>query len=490
MKKRTAAAIIVTGVAGAVCIMKALRKKRRDNSTLRAQAAIALQEEKHAEALLYLRQISHPTPADLLQMSEAHEASGHAFEALSIITHLLSQQPSIELSQTRLRIHSQLGLYKMALKDLILLNILDKSTNHSEELSDALKAVSSLEAHRHTTLLPPSDILYADFFSTLTSLATIEDPATVFIQSGEYRKCWDLVKEPESDLHRLIKGCMVYVHGNLKEAIAVLADVKNELGRALLFYFLVEKRRQKSATHFRCVKSKCFTFVPPLSAFRMDANEEAKLSRSEDPSVHFYLAKAYEYLEMPEKQQKSLERSLELNSSFPATVYKIILSIKQRNNVEALELIKAAEKVFPEQLNLHCIAIEFFVREGLHNEALEWLCNMERIDTSDPRTHLFKYIVGRAIGKPNPQHILSAIDSDPLYFKTYIYLANHLMDTDRSIEASKAALHHAHGFDEAFTAYQLVCFVETHEEVKRECPSLFMNERIPEQSDKSSKNNN
>lgn len=474
MKKRTVALAVSLGLVSTFCVVKALHRRKQRRSSLRAQAAASFQEGKDMEGLEYLSKIAEPSPADLVSMASAHERLGNLFESSIILTHLIEFSPNtLEFIESRLRIHLLLGLSRPALKDMILLKVLEKDDSRSGELIDALMATSSLHAINHIAESHPSNILFDDFFETLFFLETLEDPVAVFIKSKEYSKCWQLVESSQRDIHKLIKGSMEYIKGNIERAIAILEDVKYQPGRAINIFLKAKLSRDRINTYKRCEKSKYFRNTRRPTEFKIELADELVFEFSEDPTTHYYLAKAYENLEIPEKQQFHLERLLSLISSAPGAVYQIISLIRSENIPAVIEAIKQSLEMYPENINLHCVSVEFFVHCQMQNEALEWLCNMERIGSKDPRTLLFKYVVGKMLGKPNINHLNAAIEADPLYFKTYVYLANHLTDNNEARKACRDALEHAHGFDEVFTACQITFFLEAHTEAKYECPSLF-----------------
>lgn len=446
---------LLAGAIVCICAIK-LSKGSRSSQTLAAQGFAAFNERKFEEALILLLQVKDPTFEVDVKIYECYEQLGNLASALIYLNRCVKAKRLNTLIMARFKIHMSLEMSRAAFKDLFLLNLIHNDLHHKDSASEFLKQVSADLARTHKIEGFASRVNYADFFETLFFLKDIQDPAIVFLNSSEYEKCFEFVKESEEPLHRLLLACFYLVNGEFSPALKTLEPFKTgDSALAPYFRMLIYFIRSKKLTS------------KEVDALRAKAGTET------DPTVLFYISKVFDSIDERTLQFEALQRCMNL---FPHSCVSSALAvwyIRQGNQVEASRLIKLALKEYPDSMNLACIALEYFLLRKNLDEASALMERSEQAFPDDPRVFLFKYTISEALGRPEPKFLEHGISLDPNYFKLYIYLGNVCSTGEESMRAYKEALRCARSYDEIFTAYQLLVVTETQNELFREFPDLF-----------------
>ncbi|ELA41261.1 uncharacterized protein VICG_01750 [Vittaforma corneae ATCC 50505] len=361
----------------------------------------------------------------------------------------------------RFNLHSSLEMRREAFKDLFLLNLINKDGEHKENASEFLKKICGGLAKAHKIEGLASPVNYADFFETLFFLKDKQDPAIVFLNSAEYKKCFEFVKESDNELHKLILGCFYLVNGDFTASLRTFECLENQqTGNDFVRYakvlvsFIKSKRLTKKETE----------------------NIKESLAIETDPTVLYYISKIFESIDSRNLQFEALQKCVTVLPNSCAFCSLIVWHIRQKNHTEAYRLIKSSLKDYTDSMNLVCIALEYFLMERKIEEAVSLMDKAEKVFTNDPRIFLFKYMISEALGRADPHYLSQGIEIDPRYFKLYVYLGNTCPSGEESAAAYRKALDCARNYDEIFTAYQLLIVTETQNELFREFPDLFVQE--------------
>lgn len=459
MGKKSNAIVFALAVAGAAYAVDKLWRRRPRGSSCLAQAIVCIQEQRFQEALGHLDCVPGKSRDVLLKMAHCHEQLGNLTDALVCVDRAIGDGLDAELLGQRLGLHKSLGMDEDAFRDVFALHLLRPSRENSEATAACLKAYSMRRARAHKIDGWASDINFSDFFETMFFIMDLEDPVAVFIGSGEYEKCYEYVKDESSELHRFIKGCFCYVNGDTAGTLAILKNEAYIYSRMMYAFTMVMRRKDYGARDGG-----------------LSTAEEMQLMQwegSADQTIQFYLAKIWGCLDSTEHQMACINRCLALGQTAPALGAKIVLLIRQERREEAHALIDTALALFPENINLHCIAIECFMHSNDIQKSVSLLLQIECHHCSDPRIYIFKYLLGKAAGSPDAGLLRAAVEADPRYFRSCIYLGNHLMGTDEAPAVYEKALNSARSVDELYVAYQLLTVVETQNALLQEHPELF-----------------
>ena len=488
-------ALLVAGTA--YTIRNCWGRRTRDGHRL-PQAIVCMEKQDFHTALEHLRGIRNKSYEVCLKMYICHEGLGNITDAIIYINRCISMEFSPDLVEKRYLLNKRARMHRDAFKDIFMLNMIDKGQKYNEETSRCLKTYSMLKADSYQIVGWASKINFADFFDTLFFIKDLQDPTAVFIESEEYEKCFDLVRDGSSDLHRFLKGCFCYVNGDLDGAAEALRDEEYMYSRVL--HLFIKTGKSKLAVRGDIKDTKCTLdsincavpddeskdtpLIEPNALPKVKNNALAGLSNAEralvaqcsgskDPTILFYLAKILGNLGMQERELRAINQCLKINETAAALSHKIVILITQNKGDESMSLINRALDAFPESINLHCIAIEYFLYSQHIQRSVALLLRIESHHSSDARISLFKYLLSKAAGAPDIGFLRAAIEADPRYYKPYIHLGNHLMGTEESMHLYRKALECARNFNELYTAFQLLIVVEAQDDLLRDYPGLF-----------------
>lgn len=221
---------IILGIIASVAIGYIVNKwikKKTNSASLKAQGIIYFKEGKYKEAIGVLLQIKNPDLEVLKLLVESNEKLGKYTDALININKCIGiVQTKTEFTK-RHEIHKLLGMNFESFKDLFILSVIEKDGNYKDVASNSLKKLSAMHTKSHKIVGWASDINFSDFFESLFFLKDLQDPAVVFINSKEYKKCFDFVKESNSECHRFLLASLYFVNGNILECISVLNNIKD-----------------------------------------------------------------------------------------------------------------------------------------------------------------------------------------------------------------------------------------------------------------------
>ncbi|KAI4291386.1 hypothetical protein PAPHI01_0660 [Pancytospora philotis] len=528
MGRRSSAVLIAAGAAGAAYALGRLLKEKRDHNL--AHAMVCLRERDYQEAAGHLAQIAFKSKRVLLLLSDCHEQIGNLADAIAYVDLCLKrlresqtllgrfrglfqslvggadadEEPAGQagsaavpitmegLIARRLRLHKACDMHRAAFKDAFLLGLLTNDGKYKSATSESLKACSLERARDYRIVGWASRINFDDFFETLFFLADVQDPAAVFIASSEYEKCYELVKDGDTELHRFLRGCFCYVNGSFHQALAIFrTQAQSHLYSRLMLLFvkctvrldLIAAPEHADAASYTRVRKNGAPKRADASGLalseqsaRLDEQERkalAEFSESSDPTVLFYASKIYEGLKMPERSLALLDKCIAARRTAPAVGYKIVLLLRTGalGNVE--QLISDAVETFTDSLNLYCIAIEFYLHCSKIQRASELLAAIEHVYRGDPRICVFKYLISKALGRADISFLRAGVEADRRYFRVYMYLGNHLMGESEAKPLYLKALACSKSFEEAYTVFQVLTVVETEEELTREYPELL-----------------
>ncbi|KAI5169863.1 hypothetical protein PAEPH01_1054 [Pancytospora epiphaga] len=552
MKGKRNTALIITALAGAAYLASKVLKKKCDHHL--AQAIVSMKDGDYSAAVEYLSQIPVKNNEVLLLLSDCHDKLHNVTDAVAylnmcirnirgketilgiiqdITLRLMSGGTAYnhgdlkKLVEKRFAIYSENGMSMEAFKDAFLLSIMADDTKYKNISTEYLK-VCTLERSRNYCITGwASNINFEDFFQTLFFLENVKDPSAVFLASGEYEKCYEYVSDGNTEFHRFLKGCFLYVNGDVAGAASIFIG-ETYLYSKMMFIFIkvtarpnfkplpvlegtvedkggMEKGHKETAlsetndksnsstegndgsssksTTENTTKTKAKNFTKNNKKYRelaikrlnkYELNIFEHLLDNEDLTVQLYVAKMFEGLKMVDMQLQSIDRCLTNRRTAPGMGQKIIIYIRQDRQQSAVKLITEAVTTFPDSINLHCIAIEYFLHIGDYQRGAELLQQIECFYRKDPRIFIFKYLLSKAGGNPDVGYLREGISIDPKYFKTYIYLGNHLMGDEESLQIYQDALACARTFDELFTVFQVLTVVETEQELTSEYPKLFV----------------
>lgn len=451
-KRREMIVLAVLATAAMGYIASRFIQKKTKSESLKALGMAYLKEKDYKAALQAFSKVGEEDREILLGMSECYENLGNLTSALIYLNKCIKMQREKDLILKRFEIHKRLDMNREAFKDVFLLSIISKDGNYKDMATDFLKKLSSDLAKAHRTSGWASKINFADFFDTLFFLRDEQDPAVVFINSKEYEKCFEFIVDSDEKLHRFLLGCFYFVNGDYHSCFGIFDKLNFKYSDILL----------------TLMRSKRLT-VAEIEELKKQVYVE------QDPTVLFYMAKVFEVLNEKACQGECLDKLLKIYPCACATNSKIVWLIKQGRHEEALGLIRASLKTYADDINLICIALEYFMMRKNLDECVAILQRAEKIYKDDPRIYLFKFMMSEAVNKPEPDFLRKGIELDPKYFKLYIYLGNTLSSGEESAKTFRKALECARTFDEVYTVYQLLIVVESQNDIFREYPDLFKN---------------
>lgn len=453
MTKRKEVVILTVLAAAAIgYVASRFMQKKSKSKSLRALGMVCLKERDYKAALQALSKVDGEDYGLSLAMSECHENLGNLTSALVYLSKCIKTHRERDLILRRFEIHKRLDMNREAFKDVFLLSIIFKDGGYKDMATDFLKKLSSEMARGHKTSGWASKINFADFFDTLFFLRDEQDPAVVFINSKEYEKCFEFIVDSEKKLHRFLLGCFYFVNGDYHSTFKIFDRLDFRYSDILVMFM-----RSKKLT---------ITEIEEL---------KRRISAEEDPTILFYMAKVFETHNEKTCQLECLDNLLKIYPCASATNSKIVWLIKQGMHEEASSLIKASLKTYADDINLVCIALEYFMMRKNSDECIAILQRAEGIYRDDPRIYLFKFMMSEMAGQPKSSFLRKGIELDPKYFKLYIYLGNTMSSGEESAETFRKALECARTFDEIYTVYQLLIVVESQNDIFREYPDLFEN---------------
>lgn len=459
-KKKDALVIGLLAGAAACLVAWRLSRENKQPTTFAAQGFAAFTEGKFEEALVLLLQVKEADFNVNLKIYECYMQLGNLTSGLAALNKCIAMRRAEELVLKRFKLHMALDMEQEAFKDLFLVNLMSNDNTHKDNASDFLKKLCAGLAKTHKIDGFASPINYGDFFETLLFLKGIQDPAVVFINSGEYSKCFDFLKENESSLHRLLLGCFYLINGDFTSALRCFEQVI--AGGSDMFQYGEILR----------------LFIRSKKLTKRELDElKARIDNEADPTVLFYIARIFESVDERTLQYEALQKCIAASPNSSAFSSLIVWYIRQGNHTEAMRLIKLALKDFPECMNLVCITLEYYLMRKNLEEAVCLMERTEKMSSGDPRVFLFKYMISEAMGKPDLELLKRGISLDRKYFKQYIYLGNACASGEESVVAYREALKCARSYDEIFTAYQLLVVIETQNELFKEHPDLFASAR-------------
>lgn len=452
MSKKREGFIIGLAITAGVCYLasRIIRKKERA-SQLFSEGIECFNQQKYQDALNCLLECGFQDFETLHRIYECHEKLGNLTGALIYLNKCISLRRIESLISKRAEIFTKLEMNRDAFKDLFLLNLILKDNDSKENASDFLKKICNRLAKSHKSEEMASPVNYSDFFDTLFFLKDKQDPAIVFLNSGEYEKCYAYVQESEDELHRFILGCFYLVNGDFTAAMKILENSQSPYSNILAQFIKSRKLSPKELEDL-----------------------QKKMETEEDTTVLYYMSKIFENVGNATVQYEILQKCIRLNPNSVVISSIIVWYIRQKNHSEAMSLIKASLKEYPESLNLLCIALEYYIIRKNLDEAIILLEKAEKIFGDDPRIFLFKFMVNEAMGRVDTEILKQGIRADPKYFKLYFYLGDKCTSGEESVEAYRKALECARTYDEVFNVYQLLIVVETQNELFKEFPDLFI----------------
>lgn len=451
-KKREMIVLAVLATAAMGYIASRFVQKRTKTESLKALGMVYLKEKDFKTALQAFTKVGEEDYEILLGISECHENLGNLPSALMYLNRCIKMRREKSLILKRFETHKRLDMNREAFKDLFLLSIIFKDGEYKSMATDFLKRLCMDMAKAHKVSGWASKINFSDFFDTLFFLKDEQDPAVVFINSKEYEKCFEFIVDSKEKLHRFLLGCFHFVNGDYRGCLRIFDGVDFKYDD-----ILVTLMRSKRLT------------VSEIEELKKSIGNE------KDPTVLYYVAKVFETLDERTCQAECLDNLLEIYPCACATNSKIIWLIKQGRHEEARDLIRASLRTYPEDINLVCIALEYFIMRKDLDECTAILQRAETIYKEDPRIFLFKFMMSEMIDNPEPDFLRRGIELDPRYFKLYIYLGNALSSGKECADAFRRALECARAFDEIYTAYQLLTVVESQTEIFNEYPDLLEN---------------
>lgn len=450
-QKKIRDSIILGGAVAAAIFYIATRflKKEAKTNPAFTLAKKCIEEQKYQEALEHLMMIEEKEYDVLLKIFECHERLGNKTNALLYLDRCIKEQRDIQLIQRRFELHSTLEMKKEAFKDLFLVNLIKKEEKYKERAIEYLKKICAQLASAHKPQGHASRINYTDFFETQLFLKTMQDPAIVFINSGEYEKCYEYIKSSPIDLHRFLLGCFSIVNGEPSEASRILGTIKTPQSEILQQFIRSKRLTGKEVAELK-----------------------ERIKTESDPTVLYYMYKIFERQDEKRHQIEALEKSNKIEPNSVATSGLVVCSIRQKRE-DTERRIETGLKDYPESINLVCIALEYYIMQKRLEEAAALLEKAEKLFGDDPRVFLFKYTLGVALGEPNREYLRQGIKKDPKYFRLYIYLGDSCDTGEESVEVFRKALECARSYEEVFEAYQLLYVVEAQNELYKEHPDLF-----------------
>lgn len=455
-KRKDAVFIAILAGAAAWVIVSRFVKQKKHPETVAAQGLAAFAEQKYEEALTLLLQVKSPDFNINSKISECYEQLGNLTSALTYVNKCIKNSLSEELVLKRFKIHHSLDMERFAFKDLFIVNLINNGNVQKENASEFLKKLCGELAKAHKIDGFASPINFGDFFETLFFLKNIQDPAVVFLNSAEYQKCLEFVKESDDDLHVLILGCFQLVNGDFVTALKNFEQVST-----------VESEISKYGEILKM-------FVRSKKLLRRELEKlKARINTETDPTILLYIAKVFESIDERTLQYEALQKCVSVYPNSAAFSALIVWYIRQNNHTEAMRLIKLSLKDFPDCMNLVCITLEYYLMGKSIEDAISLMERAEKVFVGDPRVFLFKYMISEAVGNPNIDFLRMGIKIDPMYFKLHIYLGNVCSSGEESAVAYREALKCARSHDEIFTAYQLLVVIETQNEIFKDHPSLF-----------------
>lgn len=485
-KKTTTAALAIAVGAAAYFIRKYWR--RRDGARMwEMHADACILHENYTDALELLENIPNKTPSVYYKMACCHESLGNLTDALVFLNICIgsgigTDSPSLGCLERRYQIHRRAGLYREAFRDIFTLNMLDQEQKFSKEASECLKNYSARRASTHEVSGWASPVNFDEFFSGLAALIErLDGPVQAFLQSGEYRKCYEYVKGLSDPQSRFVAGCFEYVNGHVSRAIEMLSADEYLYSRLLCCLMRAERdsigrrysgeRREGDGEE---TKADTGAADGTTGGSGAEAKELlAELSGSDDPTVLFCLARICGCLGSRNQELFFIDAAISRVRAVSFLRYKIVWLIKQGVYQEAEGLIGETVDEYPDDIHTVCIAVEYYLCNGGLDISEQLLSAVEAVSEGDPRVPVLRYMVSRAAGKADATHLRTAIATDPLYYKSYIYLGNQLMGSEESRQAYDRALENARSFDELYTAYQLKTVVDVQDELLRMYPSMF-----------------
>lgn len=442
-------AAIVVGVVGS----KLLKTKSKDKS-IKAQGIVLHSETKYKEALEIFLMLEQKDFDVLSKISDCYYKLGSLTDSLIYLNKAIKMCMNRNLLDRRYEIHKSLAMDFEAFKDLFLLNKVFNDQKYSETSSNLLKKIAADRTKAHKISGWASKINFSDFFHIASFLEGKEDPAVLFINSMEYEKCYDFIKESEIPFHKFLLGCFYFVNGEYKKAVSIFENLNDNLHSNIILN-LIRARK---------LSEKEKSFLREL------------IDSENDPTILYYMCKIFDVLEDTESQNKCIQKLLNEHPSSTSTCLKIIslLRDERNNNIpEAADLISAGLKLYPADIGLTCIALEFYISVKSFADAKILLKRAKSVFQNDPRVKVLEYILDEAEGKENVELLKDAIGLDPKYFKPYAYYINTLSPGNEMCDVLIKALDAARSFDEIFTIYRFTIVLNAQMDLMDEYPELF-----------------
>lgn len=447
--------IAILGVVAAVAIgyfANKIIKKGIKRETSKAQGITSFKEKDYKKAIEILSILEDPDFSTCFMIYQANEKTGNLSNALVWINRCIKIKKESELFLKRHEIHKALDLNYEAFKDLFILSMLNKNGGYKEIASGFLKKYSMNQTKTHKISGWASSINFSDFFENIFFLNNLQDPLIVFINSKEYEKCYEFVKDSNDPLHQFILGCLHFVNGHIKDSAIVLEKGKDYPYSKIFLKFIKAKKLKEN-----------------------EIDDLKKLvEKEEDTTVLYFMSRIFEAVNEMDYQCRCLDKLISLNAVAPVFNLKIISYFKRGMAEEAAKLIEQSLKSFPDDINLICISLEYFIAVKDMERCQAILRSAENAFKNDPRIYLFKFMESEANDNPEPEFLKTSIRLDDKYFKPYIYLGNSLSDGEECARLFKKALDCARIHDEIFTAYQLLTVVEAQNDLFNDFPELFV----------------
>lgn len=452
-KRETIIMGIITTIAVGV-ITSILYNKKKELSTTLAQGIVSFNEKKYEEALALLLQVESKDFETILKIVECYEKLGNLTSALIYLNKAIKSKRLSNLIQKRFTFHFSLEMNKEAFKDLFLISLIDKGKEHKEKAADFLKKMCTTLAKNHKITGFASSVNFSDFFETLFFLKDLQDPAVVFLNSGEYEKCLEFIKESENEFHKLLVGCFLLINGEFTQSLKHLESIiTTDFSKYVKILILFIKSKKLTRKDLEMLKN--------------------NIETETDPTVLYYTSKIFENTDDYTSQFQALQKCIVVFPNSCVINSLIVWYIRQNNSTEAQRLIKSALKDYPNSINLVCISLEFYLIKKNVEEAISLMERAEKVFENDPRIYLFKFMINESLNNSKIEILLEGIKIDPKYFKLYIYLGNNCKSGEESAEAYRKALECARSYDEIFTAYQLLTVIESQNELYKENEDLF-----------------
>lgn len=558
MKNKTSFGILVGALAIGIGYLYKKQKCKQKNEYYYKQAIHNMNNKNYETSLYFFEKINKKTENILQNMAECYFLIKDYKKAIEAIDVCLSNNLNVEMLEKKYILKKKNRELASSFKDVFLLNLLTQK--YREETTFLLKKISEKRAKGYKIRGWASKICFKEFFDTICFLDELDSPVAVFIKSEEYLKCYNYVKDRDGEVELFIKGCIKMINGDWAGAMDAFME-KEYIYSKLMGYWLQTRRNAenmgvynkkiiKNIDQFKQGKTVPVELEKKQSKTEQAANkivedmksskekkgsnvlEEDSLedlvledgsinieesfkekqenlfdrtvleefSENKNPTVLFYLAKIYENLNETELQMKYMKKSLDVKRTGYGVGYNLVCMIKQQEHKDIENAIEKAVEEFREDINIYCIAIEYFIIIKKVNKAKKILACLESMDLKDPRIFILKFLVAKLqedikseslkennivepfCGSQNlkeasllckTEYLKKAIRIDPLYLKSYVFLGKEQIEMQEAVKILDDALICAKTFDELYIVYQLLTIAETHQELRKLYPNLF-----------------